>query len=91
MLPPTAIGLNGELMEALLKPECAHESSGDLVQNADYDSVGLRGDMRVCMPGDAEAVGLQTTLYRERLCETQKSAFSQGTRSINSCLINHLF
>lgn len=53
MLPPTAIGLNGELMEALLQSECAHISPGDLVQNADCDSVGLRGDMRVCIPGDA--------------------------------------
>ena len=37
-------------------------SPGDLVHNADFDSVGLKGNLRFCVPSDTDAVGPQTTL-----------------------------
>lgn len=38
------------------------KSPGDLVHNADFDSVGLKGNLRFCVPSDTDAVGPQTTL-----------------------------
>ena len=38
------------------------KSPGDLVHNADSDSVGLKGNLRFCVPSDTDAAGPQATL-----------------------------
>lgn len=61
----------GNLWEHFSNRNVHVKSPGDLVHNADSDSVGLKGNLRFCVPSDTDAAGPQATLQLERRWETQ--------------------
>lgn len=52
----------GNLWEHFSNRNVHVKSPGDLVHNVDFDSVGLKGNLRFCVPSDTDAAGLQITL-----------------------------